>query len=290
MAKYYRPSTLQEALDQRAQHALKILAGGTDVIPMHTTYSAWHGNSPPDIIDISALTELHKIEDKDDHWRLGALSTWSELIAADLPACFDGLKLIANEIGGRQIQNRATIAGNLCNASPAADGVPGLLTLDSAVELTSNTNVRTLPLHEFITGNRETRLQSDEIMTAILIPKLPADTRSHFLKLGARNYLIISIVMCAAVVVPDEKGEIIDAKLSVGSCSAVARRIPLLEEELVGLPINGALDKVVAPSQFGHLEPINDIRASAAYRQSAAVSLTSELLRQLANQSLQRAA
>ncbi|MBZ0215754.1 MAG: xanthine dehydrogenase family protein subunit M [Fimbriimonadaceae bacterium] len=288
MAKYYRPSTLREALDQRAKYPLKVLAGGTDVIPMHTTHSAWHGSTPPDIVDISAISELRQIDEEDDQWRLGALTTWSQLIDANLPGYFDGIKLIAKEIGGRQIQNRATIAGNLCNASPAADGVPGLLALESKVELTSSSNVRTMPLHEFLTGNRQTRLEADEIMTAILIPKLTGGARSHFLKLGARRYLVISIVMGAAVLVPDEHGDITDARISIGSCSAVARRIPLLEERLIGLPINGSLGHVVASDQFDHLEPIDDIRASAAYRRSVAVSLTTEMLDQLANRSVQR--
>ncbi len=290
MEKYYRPATLREALEFRAREPLTILAGGTDVFPMHTTKSAWQGNRPPDILDISALSDLRKLERKDDHWRIGALTTWTDLIRTELPSCFDGMKRAAGEIGGRQIQNRATIAGNLCNASPAADGVPGLLALKSAVELTSHSGSRVLPLHEFLTGNRQTRLRQDEIMTAILVPKLADEARSHFLKLGARRYLVISIVMGAAILVPDDNGKIVDARVSLGSCSAVARRLPDLEAALRGHQLDANLGDLVAPDQFEDLEPIDDIRASAEYRRAAAVSLTRELLTQMSSGTLRRIA
>ena len=90
------------------------------------------------MLDISRLAELRGIADAGTHWRIGALTTWSGLIAADLPPIFDGLKLAAKEVGGAQIQNRGTIAGNLCTASPAGDGLPNLLALDADIELASS--------------------------------------------------------------------------------------------------------------------------------------------------------
>jgi len=283
MARYYRPSELSEALDLRAREPLSVLAGGTDVFPAHATRTAWTGNNVPDILDISAIGDLRVIQEQNDHWRIGALTTWTDLVQTRLPSAFDGMKRAAVEVGGRQIQNRATIAGNLCNASPAADGVPGLMALNSAVELTSRSSARIIPLHDFITGNRQTDIRDDEIMTAILVPKHAQDTRAHFLKLGARHYLVISIVMGAAVLVPDPSGRIAEARIVIGSCSAVARRIPALEDALAGRPMDSELDACVLPDQFGHLEPIDDIRASAAYRQDTAVSLTREILRQMAS-------
>src|SRR5260370_31103109 len=100
----------------------------------------------------------------------GGATTWSEIAAASLPRCLDPLRAAAREIGAVQIQNRGTIAGNLCNASPAADGVPPLLILDASVELASNRGARRLPLSQFITGNRRTSLAPDEILTAIVMP------------------------------------------------------------------------------------------------------------------------
>src|SRR5690606_35270448 len=123
------------------------------------------------------------------------------------------------------IQNMASVAGNLCNASPAADGVPGLLVLDAEVELRSASATRTLALGDFILGNRKTALRPDEMVTAIRVPKTSTDGASAFEKLGARRYLVISIAMAAVRVVADDDGRVSSAAIAVGSCSAVAQRL-----------------------------------------------------------------
>src|SRR4029453_5476671 len=123
--------------------------------------------------------------------------------------------------------------------------------------------------------------RADEIVTAILVPKPRAAARSHFLKLGARRYLVISIVMVAGVVETDAAGTIAAARLAIGSCSAVPQRLPALETALAGRPLDAAGD-LVAPAHLAHLAPIDDIRGSAAYRQQAALALTRDLLTQLA--------
>src|SRR5262249_12973399 len=156
------------------------------------------------------------------------------LIAASLPPLFDGLKLAAREVGGVQIQNAGTLAGNLCNASPAADGVPALLALDAVVELAGPGGERSLPLERFILGPRRTALQTGELATAIRVPKPRGAARSHFLKLGARKYLVISIVMVAATIEVAADGRVAAAKVAVGACSPVAQRLRMLEMRLAG--------------------------------------------------------
>src|SRR6202035_3905975 len=126
--------------------------------------------------------------------RIGGLTTWTEIVRTPMPRCFDALKSAAREIGGIQIQNRGTVAGNLCNASPAADSVPPLLALDAEVELVSAAGPRRMPLAEFIVGNRKTARQPNEILSQILVPRTVENAASTFLKLGARRYLVISIV------------------------------------------------------------------------------------------------
>src|SRR5205814_2216166 len=123
-----------------------------------------------DVVDITALRELRGIVIEDEYIRIGGLTTWTEIVRIPLPRCFDALKAAAREIGSVQIQNRGTVAGNLCNASPAADGVPPLLALDAEVELASAVEKRRLALAEFITGNRNTARKTDEILSAVLIP------------------------------------------------------------------------------------------------------------------------
>src|SRR4029077_7065341 len=123
---------------------------------------------------------------------------------------------------------------NLCNASPAADGVPPLLALDAQVELASQAGVRRLPLEQFLVGNRKTQRRSDEVLSTVIVPRGLEGARSAFLKLGSRRYLVISIVMVAAIVDTDAEGRIKQARVAVGSCSAVAQRLIEIERHLAG--------------------------------------------------------
>ena len=137
MARYHRPTTLEDALAIRAGEDVTVLAGGTDVYPAKAARAGWGDMRHADILDISALPGLRGIAEEAAGWRIGALTTWTDLIRAELPPLFDGLKLAAREVGGVQIQNRGTLAGNICTASPAGDGAPNLLALDASVELAS---------------------------------------------------------------------------------------------------------------------------------------------------------
>ena len=207
--------------------------------------------------------------------------TWTQLIESDLPDWFECLRLAGREIGGVQIQNRGTLAGNLCNASPAADGVPALLVLDASVELQSATATRTLPLSEFIRGNRRTDRQPDELVTAIVVPKRDAAARSTFSKLGARRYLVISIAMVAALIESDTDGRITHARVAVGACSEVAQRLPALEAALTGREIAEPLAPLVSDEMLSDLTPIGDVRGSATYRRQAAATLIGRTLEHL---------
>jgi CO/xanthine dehydrogenase FAD-binding subunit len=266
--RYALPSTLPEALALRAVGHWQILAGGTDFYPalVDAPISA-------DVLDISGLTALSNIERGTGAWRIGALATWTDLLAADLPSAFNALKLAAREIGSLQIQNAASIAGNLCNASPAADGVPPLLILDARVELQSARGLREIALEDFTLGNRQTVLQADEIMTAIVIPHERCTGASHFIKLGARKYLVISIAMVAALLELDPGGAIKTARLAIGSCSATACHLHALEHALQGLSAPTAMVAAIDAADFTELSPIDDIRASRAYRDTAALEL-----------------
>ena len=199
-------------------------------------------------------------------------------MAAPLPRCFDALKGAAREIGSIQIQNRATVAGNLCNASPAADSVPPLLALDAEVELTSVTGSRRLPLADFIVGNRKTLRRVDEILTTVIVPRRLDDAASAFLKLGARRYLVISIAMVAATVKTDAAGLVAEARVAVGACSATAQRLTALEKDLVGKPARVGLGAIVSREHLSALSPIDDVRATASYRRDAAETLIGRAL------------
>jgi CO/xanthine dehydrogenase FAD-binding subunit len=268
MALYLRPERLEDALEALGSQGLTVLAGGTDFYPARVGQAL-----DEDVLDITALAELQGIRDQGDRWAIGAGVTWSELREAALPPCFDGLKAAAREIGGLQVQNAGTLVGNLCNASPAADGLPNLLALDARVELAGTQGRRSLAVADFVTGNRKTQRLPGELVTAISIPKSAPDTASSFAKLGARRYLVISIVMLAIVIEPED-GRVGAARLALGACSPVARRLRALEAALAGRALDGGLGDAMEDAHLDEaLAPIDDIRATAAYRREAAATL-----------------
>ena len=270
---YFRPRTLAEAVHTLAEHGGQILSGGTDFFP-----SLGDRPAPSPVVDISALSELRGIRIDSDQIRIGGLTTWTDLIRTPLPCCFDALKSAAREVGSVQIQNRGTVAGNLCNASPAADGVPPLLALDAEIELVSAAGIRRVRLSEFLVGNRKTLRRPDEILAAVLVPRRMENAASSFVKLGARRYLVISISMVAVVLLADEVGRVAEAHVAVGSCSAKAQRLQDLEEDLVGLPAKAGVGGAVRAQHLKTLSPMNDVRATADYRQDASLTLVRRAL------------
>lgn len=268
-APYVRPASIEDALRYLADGPRRIVAGCTDVYPAHVGKRL----AEP-VLDLSGLNEARGIREERDHWRIGALTTWHEIAAAALPPAFNALQMAAGQIGGVQIQNRGTLGGNLCNASPAADGVPPLLILDAEVELRALVATRRLALADFITGNRQTARREDEILSAIRVPKSACRGRSTFLKLGSRAYQVISIVMVAARLDVAADARIAAAAVAVGACSPVALRLPELEALLLGAPCVGAQLNAIAEAQhLRPLAPISDVRASAGYRRAAALIL-----------------
>jgi len=276
MSSYLRPTALSDALSALAEGGRTIVAGGTDFYPARVGKPL-----DEDVLDVTAIEGLRTIEDKGDHYLIGATATWTDLIRADLPDWFRAMKMAAREVGGVQIQNAGTIVGNVCNASPAADGAPGLIALDASVRLASVSGERDVPMSEFVLGNRKTALKADEMVVGLCIPKCRNDAKSAFLKLGARKYLVISIVMVSAVLEKAADGTVDRCRIAVGSCSEVATRLPDLEAALAGLPADAALADIVAVDHLAPLSPIGDVRGSADYRLDAALTLVRRALAEL---------
>ncbi|MFN3548968.1 MAG: FAD binding domain-containing protein [Mesorhizobium sp.] len=265
MPRYARPKTPDEAIALLAEGGWTVLAGGTDFYPAQ-------GARPvqADILDIGAIAALRGVREENADVVIGAATIWTDIVRAPLPAAFDALKAAAREVGSVQIQNAGTVAGNLCNASPAADGVPALMVVDAVVELASSRGLRRLPLTDFVLGNRRTARAADELVTAIRVPKASAKGRSSFVKLGARRYLVISIAMAAARVETGADGRITRCAIAVGACSPVAKRLDALETDLVGRPADESALGVLSDRHFDILSPIADVRGSAEYRVEAA--------------------
>lgn len=291
--RYERPATLDAAIALLARPRggdglngtgaaapWALLAGGTDLYPAHVGRPM----SRP-LIDIGAIGSLRGITSEADAVTFGATTTWSDVLKADLPPRFDALKQAAREIGGVQIQNAGTLAGNLCNASPAADGTPVWMALDASVRLQSARGERSVPVAEFVLGSRRTVCAADEIVVAIEVPA-PASTvasqRSVFLKLGGRRYLTISMTMIAVSLSLDGEHRVVHAGIAVGSCSAQALRLPSLEGRLIGHMADASLASRLDASDLDVLAPIDDLRASAAYRRDATRTLLTRALASLA--------
>jgi len=261
---YFRPGSVEESLRHMTEFGCSVLAGGTDVFPQQD------GGAPRrPLLDLSAVAELRGISQTGGEWRIGAMTSWANIANSKMPAAFRALQQAARQIGSVQIQNTASIGGNLCNASPAADGVPPLLALDAQVELSGVGGSRVLPLEQFILGNRRTALKPDELLTAIIVPGDAVCGQSHFVKLGARRYLVISILMVACRLEIDAAGRVASVAIAVGACSEVAQRLRELEADILDRHADALGQLVVADGHLSSLSPIDDIRGSAAYRKDS---------------------
>ncbi|HLS56450.1 MAG TPA: FAD binding domain-containing protein [Zeimonas sp.] len=283
-ARYERAADLEGALRRLAEGGWTPLAGGTDFYPARVGRAVSES-----LLDLSGLHALRGVEATGDGgapaWRIGALTTWSDLARAPLDASLAALQQAAREVGGVQIQNQATVGGNLCNASPAADGVPALLALDAQVELASVRGVRRLPVSGFVLGNRRTAMGPDELLTAVIVPRRSPRAVSRFLKLGHRRYLVISIVMAAVAVDFDDDARVSHCGVAVGACSSAALRLPAVERALLSAQRTQLAERFAAldhEAAFAPLAPIDDVRGTAAYRRHAAVELIRRIVAEVA--------
>lgn len=279
---YLLPATLDEALAQLAEHSAahptRLIAGGTDVL-----VEIEHGVAPPHtLIDLSRLPGLDQIRLAAGRIYIGPLVTHNQAVADPLIAQHAWPLLRACwEVGAPQIRNRGTIAGNLATASPANDTIPALTVLDASVTLASVRSRRTLPLTDFFGGVRKTALQADEIISDISFPLPPASARGLFIKAGLRRAQAISLVNIALLL--DFAGDTVTAaRIALGSVAPTIVRGHAAEAALIGQPLGPAQVEQAAALVQEAIRPIDDVRASAAYRRHLAGVITHQALQQLA--------
>ena len=255
----HSPRTLDEALRLKAElPEARFLQGGTDVL-----VELNFGRSRPDaLVNLAELSELRGWSREDGALRLGAGLTYTEAMAPELAELFPSLAEASRTVGSPQIRNRGTIGGNLGTASPAGDALPPLLVERAHVEIACTRGVRTLPLGEFLLGVKRNALEADELVTSVRVR--PSGGAQTFMKVGPRNAMVIAICSLAVVVDP-EAGE---ARASFGSAATTAQQVtvPLAEA--------GSLPERVAEAA----SPIDDVRATAAYRRHALRVLTGRAL------------
>lgn len=265
---YKSPTSLEEAfrlLDERGEQA-HLLAGGTDL-----AVGIRYGTIRPGVvIDLKQIPELAPaIRRTDEGFTIGANTVMTDLEEDDrIREGFPGLVEAAEVIGSVQIRNRATLVGNLCNASPAADTPPVLMALDASVRIAGRSGSRRLSIDEFLVGYRQTALRRDEVVTAVQIPEAGSRSGTAFLKLGVRRAMEISIVCVGARIDLAEDGTIESAGIGVGSVAPQTVRLTRAEEMLVRERPDPELLAAAGSSAIEACSPIDDLRGSAEYRRA----------------------
>ena len=274
---YFSPSSLSEIfkLLKDYEGRAKLLAGGTDLLVKMKKRAVL----PDVIIDLNKISELSFIELADGHLHIGGLTRLavvggSSIVKEKAPALAEAIKVLAST----QIRNRATIAGNLCNASPAADTAPPLLVLDASVKLQSAGGERVVPLSQLFLGPEQTVIKPDEILTEVIIPL--QEGASAFIKLGRRKAFTLSVASVAAFAEVNN-GKFEEVRVALGAVAPTPIRARKVEETLKGKDVSEGNVEKAAQLVKEECRPITDVRASAEYRTEMSYVLTKRVLRKV---------
>lgn len=275
-----RPRTLAEALAARATHPdWLVVAGGTDLM-----VGALHRAPPSGVIDVFGIRELQGIHRLELKVRIGAGTTYAQLLENTLVSrVFPSLHQACAEVGALQIQARGTLGGNMATSSPVGDTLPCLLALDAQVVLVSATNgERRVPYHAFCTGYRKVDLREDELIVAVEVPEPIPGTVQVWRKVGTRKAQAISKVMLAATGYVDAAGRISRARVALGAVADRPLRLRAVEALLLGQAPTDALAARAQDAVRAAITPITDVRSTKEYRLDVAARLVAGFVRTLA--------
>lgn len=272
---YYSPESLEEAVKLLEKYGSEasILAGGTDLL----VNMKRRITEPKHLISIKKIAELNGIVETPEGFRIGAATKLrsiekSEIVRAMLPVLYEAVRLI----GSTQVRNMATIGGNLCNASPAADSATALLALDAKANIMGLRGIRSIPLSEFFIGPGKTALQRGELLTGLSIPSPRERSGSSFLKIGRTSMDIATINVATFLRLREEIVE--DCRIALGAVAPIPLRIFRAEGHLKGKAINNDVIAEAAQIVSEDIKPITDLRATAEYRRNASKALTRDAL------------
>jgi len=276
---YHRPQNLDAAVALLAERpAARIVAGGTDVmVSLHDRPD----QRPPDLVSLRDIEALSRIDvDRHGRLRIGAALCLTDIDAhAEIRAHYPALREAIHVFGSTQIQNAATLGGNLCNASPVADSAPPLLVYGAQVELVGPHGCRLLPLEAFLRGPGETALQAGEILTAVLLDRPPATSRSLFLRMSRVKMDLATVSLGLWV---EHDGAVCRrVRLAAGAVAPVPLRLKAAEAALVGTTLEDGVLAQAAEAARKEVAPITDIRSTADYRRAMVGVLLERGLRRL---------
>lgn len=275
MVETYRPESLQEALEIRARGALPF-GGGTDLMVARRGYT---GNLPQfdgTLLFTDRVAELRRITVAEEVMEIGAAVTMTELL--EHPETPDLLREALALIAAPGIRNRATLGGNIGNASPAGDSLVPLYLYDARVELESLRGSRIIPLKELITGVRKLTLADNELLTRIILP-LTVFTRTSYRKVGTRRANALSKLSFSGALTLKRDGTIEDLRIALGAVAPTVVRRETIEKSLQGKSLEGLNPKETAQKWANDITPINDQRSTAAYRKQVALNLIAGFIR-----------
>ena len=264
---YLQPEILADALAALSQAPLVPLAGGTDFYPARVGQCISDG-----ILDLSRVAGLRGIDATPSTWRIGCLTTWSDVRRADLPRAFRALQEAAAEVGGVQVQNAGTLGGNVANGSPIGDSPPGLIALGARMTLRRGDRRRTIAVEDYFIDYGKQDRQPSEFVESIIVPKPRPGLLFRMFKLSKRFDQDISAV-CAAFSFEIAEGTVRAARIAFGGMAPTPRRARRTEELLIGSEWTEPTVRRAMAALAEDFTPISDMRASAWYRREAAANL-----------------
>ena len=267
--RYHRPSTFEGAakLAANASGVTRFLSGGTDILVQLRSGMV----TPDDLIDVKDIPGVNEIaRTEDGGWRIGAavpgamLGANAELVA-DWPGVVEGMELV----GSTQIQNRASLTGNLCNASPAADGVPGLVAAAATVTVVGPNGTRSAMVEDIPTGPGKTSLRPGEVVSGINLPPRGKDGGDAYLRFIPRSEMDIAVVGCAVSLRLDGN-EVAEARVALAAVAPKVLVVPEAAEALVGTTLDEGTLEALAAASSAACSPINDKRGTIEFRTDVA--------------------
>ena len=267
--RYEAPETLDAAVGLLAGESgrAQVLAGGTDVlVQIHTDRV-----NPDLIVDIKKIAELCTVANNDGAWSFGAAVTGKELMDnaefnAAWPGIMDGVRLI----GSVQVRGRASVGGNLCNASPAADSVPPMIAARAIATVVGPNGTREVPVEDIATGPGQTSLDKGEFVVSFQLPKRAPNSGDAYLRFTPRTEMDIAVVGCAVNLTLDDSGTCTNARVSLGAVAARALVVDDAAKALIGTKVDDAAMDALAAAASAACSPIDDKRGTIEYRTEVA--------------------
>jgi carbon-monoxide dehydrogenase medium subunit len=260
---YQTPTSAEDAARLLAQEGAKALAGGTDLLVKLRVGMA----SPSVIVDLKSVPRLRGVEHDAKGWRIGAATPCAEIGEhAGLAAAWPGVAEALQLIGSTQIQGRATLGGNLCNASPAADTVPALIAAGAICEVAGVSGERELPVEDVITSPGKNALARGEFVLGFRLPDPPKRSGDAYLRLIPRTEMDIAVVGAGVALALDAKGVCADARVALGAVAPTPLLVADAAKALIGTKVDDAALESVAAAASAACDPIDDKRGTVAYR------------------------